>query len=148
HSIGISSSTRVFDIILPVGISFYTFHELSYVIDVYRQVRRPVRDFPIYLLYVLFFPQLVAGPIARASSLLPQLTNQRQVTWQHVQDGFQLMLVGYFKKMGLADAFGPIVDVRFQNPSLCSGSDLLFSLYLFAWQIYCDFSGYTDIARG
>jgi D-alanyl-lipoteichoic acid acyltransferase DltB (MBOAT superfamily) len=107
-----------------------------------------VRDFSVYLLYVLYFPQLVAGPIARASSLLPQLVRSRVVTWELVREGLLLMLVGFFKKIGIADALAPLVDTRFLDPSACSGADLLLGLYLFALQIYCDFSGYTDIARG
>ncbi len=135
-------------IILPVGISFYTFHEISYVVDVYREELEPVDDFSVYLNYVLYFPQLVAGPIARATQLLPQLQNERRVTWEKVQEGLLLMLIGYFMKVGVADGLAPRVDVRFDDTSLCSGSDLLFALYLFSIQIYCDFSGYTDIARG
>jgi alginate O-acetyltransferase complex protein AlgI len=135
-------------IILPVGISFYTFHEISYVVDVYRGELEPVTDFPVYLNYVLYFPQLVAGPIARAKYLLPQLKEERRVNWQNIQEGLLLMLIGYFKKVGIADVLAPLVEVRFSNPSLSAGSDLLFALYLFSLQIYCDFSGYTDIARG
>jgi alginate O-acetyltransferase complex protein AlgI len=135
-------------IILPVGISFYTFHEISYVVDVYRGEVEPVHDFTIYLLYVLYFPQLVAGPIARASALLPQLSRSRTVTWQSIQQGAALILVGYFKKVGVADAVAPAVSARFASPGVYAGSDLLFALYLFSIQIYCDFSGYTDIARG
>jgi alginate O-acetyltransferase complex protein AlgI len=135
-------------IILPVGISFYTFHEISYVVDVYRGELDPVKDFSVYLNYVLYFPQLVAGPIARAKQLLPQLKEERRVNWRNIQEGLLLMLIGYFKKVGIADVLSPFVEIRFANPSLCAGSDLLFALYLFSIQIYCDFSGYTDIARG
>jgi alginate O-acetyltransferase complex protein AlgI len=145
---GIHASRPVLEVVLPVGISFYTFHELSYVIDVYRGHLAPVRDFSVYVLYVLYFPQLVAGPIARASNLLPQLVRKREVTWEHVREGLLLMLVGFFKKIGIADAVAPLVDARFLDPSACSGADLLLALYLFSIQIYCDFSGYTDIARG
>jgi alginate O-acetyltransferase complex protein AlgI len=145
---GIEASRPLLEVVLPVGISFYTFHELSYVIDVYRGHLVPVRDFSVYVLYVLYFPQLVAGPIARASNLLPQLVRRREVTWEHVREGLLLMLVGFFKKIGIADAVAPLVDARFLDPSACSGGDLLLALYLFSIQIYCDFSGYTDIARG
>jgi D-alanyl-lipoteichoic acid acyltransferase DltB (MBOAT superfamily) len=92
-------------IILPVGISFYTFHEISYVVDVYRDELEPVHDFTVYLNYVLYFPQLVAGPIARATQLLPQLQKERRVNWQNIQEGLLLMLLGYFKKVGVADVF-------------------------------------------
>jgi alginate O-acetyltransferase complex protein AlgI len=145
---GIAHADYALNVILPVGISFYTFHELSYVIDIYRRELKPVSDFRTYLLYVLYFPQLVAGPIARASNLLPQLIQPRRVTWQHVQEGFFLILIGFYKKVGVADAIAPLVDLRFKDPALFSGGDLLIALYLFSIQIYCDFSGYTDIARG
>jgi len=147
-ALGVPVARPVLEIVLPVGISFYTFHELSYVIDVYRGHLAPVRDFSVYLLYVLYFPQLVAGPIARASNLLPQLVRKREVTWQHLRAGLLLMLVGFFKKIAIADAVAPLVDTRFLDPASCSGADLVLALYLFALQIYCDFSGYTDIARG
>jgi alginate O-acetyltransferase complex protein AlgI len=148
EALGLEASRPLLEVVLPVGISFYTFHELSYVIDVYRGHLAPVRDFSVYVLYVLYFPQLVAGPIARASSLLPQLVRKREVTWEHVRAGLVLMLVGFFKKIGIADAVAPLVDERFLDPAACSGADLLLALYLFSLQIYCDFSGYTDIARG
>ncbi|MBI3650457.1 MAG: MBOAT family protein [Acidobacteria bacterium] len=148
NAIGVHHALPTLSIILPVGISFYTFHELSYVIDVYREDLEPVSDFWLYVLYVLYFPQLVAGPIARAANLLPQLARPRRVNWQLVREGLLLILIGFFKKVGVADALGPVVDFRFLNPASCSGFDLLVALYLFSVQIYCDFSGYTDIARG
>jgi alginate O-acetyltransferase complex protein AlgI len=147
-AIGIHQALPALSIILPVGISFYTFHELSYVIDVYRRELEPVSDFWLYVLYVLYFPQLVAGPIARAANLLPQLARPRRINWQLIREGLLLILIGLFKKVGVADALAPFVDIRFNNPAICSGSDLLIALYLFSLQIYCDFSGYTDIARG
>lgn len=148
NAVGIQHGLPTLNIILPVGISFYTFHELSYVIDVYRKELEPVSDFWLYVLYVLYFPQLVAGPIARAANLLPQLERPRRVNWQLLREGLLLILIGFFKKIGIADAIAPFVDLRFSNPANFSGQDLLIMLYLFSLQIYCDFSGYTDIARG
>lgn len=147
-AIGISASLPVLQIVLPVGISFYTFQSMSYTIDVYRRRIQPRRDLLTFALFVSYFPQLVAGPIERAASLLPQFESNRRVTWTGLHDGLVLILVGLFKKVAVADALAPFVDVRFGNPQMASGGDLLVSLYLFSIQIYCDFSGYSDIARG
>src|SRR5205823_521233 len=114
----------------------------------YRGQMKPCRDPLTYALYISYFPQLLAGPIERAATLLPQLQRQRRVGWQELRSGAVLILVGYFKKVGVADALAPLVDVRFHHSALCAGPDLLLALYLFAVQIYCDFSGYSDIARG
>lgn len=148
QTMGLSNSQPALNILLPVGISFYTFRTLSYTMDVYRGKLQPCTDFVTYALYVGFFPQLLAGPIERASSLLPQLGNRRMVSWEDLREGGVLILIGLFKKVGVADALAPLTAVRFQNPAQCSGADLLFALYLFSVQIYCDFSGYSDIARG
>jgi D-alanyl-lipoteichoic acid acyltransferase DltB (MBOAT superfamily) len=136
------------EIVLPIGISFYTFHELAYVVDVYRGEIAPVGEFWVYALYVLYFPQLVAGPIARPRLLLPQLLERRLVGAPLIQEGLALILIGYFKKVGVADVLAPLVNARFVHPDAWSSAGLLSGLYLFALQIYCDFSGYTDIARG
>jgi alginate O-acetyltransferase complex protein AlgI len=138
----------VLSIVLPVGISFYTFQEMSYTIDIYRGQFSPRRDFVTFALSVAYFPHLVAGPIQRASGLIPQLERPRRVDWAVLREAAVLILIGYFKKVGVADAVAPTVDICFRSPQLYSGSDLLYGLYLFAIQIYCDFSGYTDIARG
>jgi D-alanyl-lipoteichoic acid acyltransferase DltB (MBOAT superfamily) len=138
----------VLGVVLPVGISFYTFQEMSYTIDIYRGVFTPRRDFVTFALSVAYFPHLVAGPIQRASGLLPQLERPRRVGWTELREGAALIVLGYFKKVGVADAVAPTVELCFANPHHFSGSDLLFGLYLFAIQIYCDFSGYSDIARG
>jgi D-alanyl-lipoteichoic acid acyltransferase DltB (MBOAT superfamily) len=138
----------VLHVVLPVGISFYTFQEMSYTIDIYRGVYRPQRDFITFALSVAYFPHLVAGPIQRATGLLPQLERPRTVGWTEWRDAARLIVLGYFKKVGVADAVAPTVDLFFAYPHHFSGSDLLFGLYLFAVQIYCDFSGYSDIARG
>ena len=147
-ALGLSVSTWTLRIILPVGISFYTFQTLSYTIDIFRGHTVPERDRITFGLYVSYFPQLVAGPIERSTELLPQLQNPRRVGWPNLQEGAFLIVFGLFKKVGLADAVAPLVDVRFGNPGACTGPDLLYAVYLFAIQIYCDFSGYTDIARG
>jgi len=147
-SAGMHPNLPMLEVVLPVGISFYTFQTLSYTIDVYRNKIRPTRDPITFALFVAYFPQLVAGPIERAANLLPRLTNRQPVTWPGLAIGVELILIGYFKKVGIADTLGPMVDARFANPELASGSDLLLSCYLFAFQIYCDFSGYSDIARG
>jgi alginate O-acetyltransferase complex protein AlgI len=134
-------------VILPVGISFYTFQTLSYTIDVYRGKLKPTNNFIDFALYVSFFPQLVAGPIERATNLLPQMEKRRIVDTQMVTSGLFLILLGYMKKVGIADAIAPFVDEVFQKPNQPS-IRLISALYLFSFQIYCDFSGYSDIARG
>ena len=135
-------------VILPVGISFYTFQTLAYSIDVYRGRQQPTRDFTSFALYVSFFPQLVAGPIERSTNLLPQIQRRRRVDSAMLAGAAQLILIGYLKKVAIADAVAPYVDGAFDDPASQSAGVLLFSLYLFALQIYCDFSGYSDIARG
>ena len=148
QNIGLAASLPALRILLPVGISFYTFQTMSYTIDIYRNKMEPTRDFLTFALYVSYFPQLVAGPIERASRLLPQLLKERQVGWPEIGKGLELMMIGYLKKVGIADAIANMVDIRFQNPDLAGGFDLLLSAYMFGVQIYCDFSGYSDIARG
>ena len=135
-------------VILPVGISFYTFQTMSYVIDVYRRQQKPASNLLDFALYVAYFPQLVAGPIERARNLLPRICNPRTVTPQQIGTGLQLMLMGYVKKVAIADAIAPYVERIFADPAGQSSLQLLVGLYLFAIQIYGDFSGYSDIARG
>jgi D-alanyl-lipoteichoic acid acyltransferase DltB (MBOAT superfamily) len=135
-------------ILLPVGISFYTFQSLSYVIDVYRGKIEPERHFGYYALFVSFFPQLVAGPIERPDKLIPQLRAERKITRSDILDGGALLLRGYFKKTVLADTIAPCVDSVFALPETASAIGVLLGAALFGLQIYCDFSGYTDIARG
>jgi alginate O-acetyltransferase complex protein AlgI len=136
------------EIILPVGISFYTFQSLSYTIDVYRKRLKPTDDFLLYALFVSFFPQLVAGPIERATHLLGQLARKRLVDMQAVAWGLYLMGIGFFKKMVIADSVAPMVEACFANPGEAHWITLQKGICLFAVQIYCDFSGYSDIARG
>jgi len=135
------------DVLLPVGISFYTFQTLGYAIDVYRGAR-PERHAGWFALYVAFFPQLVAGPIERAGRLLPQLRRAPDLEWARVCSGLELVLWGLFKKVVIADRLALYVDAVYGNPGLQSPGSALLATYAFAIQIWCDFAGYTDIARG
>lgn len=133
--------------ILPVGISFYTFQTLSYVIDVYRG-GAVEHHFGYYALFVSFFPQLVAGPIERPGRLLPQLKAERKFSTQNLSTGGWLLLEGYFKKVVIADGLAPFVDRVYAAPGKALGPEAVLATMLFGLQIYCDFSGYSDIARG
>jgi alginate O-acetyltransferase complex protein AlgI len=135
-------------IVLPVGLSFYTFQSLGYVIDVYRGKVPAVRSLPEFALYVAFFPQLVAGPIERAGHMLPQYRATRIFSGATLESGLLLMAWGLFKKMVIADNLAPYVNTVFQHPASYSGSGLITAIVFFAFQIYCDFSGYSDCARG
>ena len=146
--IGWSAPRGGLEIVLPVGISFYTFQTMSYTIDVYRGRMPAVRDFGLFALYVVYFPQLVAGPIERATNLLPQLDSDRRITWDQLRDGGWLVLVGLFKKVVVADNMARVVDPVFSAGGPVDGVTALLAVYAFALQIYADFSGYTDIARG
>ncbi|MBW3018943.1 MBOAT family protein [Candidatus Woesearchaeota archaeon] len=135
-------------VLLPVGISFYTFQTLSYTIDVYRNKIKPERHLGIFALYVAFFPQLVAGPIERAKNLLPQFAEKKLFDYDRVTSGIRLMLWGFFKKLVIADRLALIVDIVYNNAGNYSGISLAMATVFFAFQIYCDFSGYSDIAIG
>lgn len=140
-------------LILPVGISFYTFQTLSYVIDVYRGTMRAERHFGYYALYVSFFPQLVAGPIERPENLLPQLKADNPPSPYMTSMGLKMMALGFFKKIVVADSIAGIVDAVYSQPNsgnaaIFNGLTVLIATALFSVQIYCDFSGYTDIAIG
>jgi len=135
-------------IILPVGISFYTFQTLSYTIDIYRKRIEPTRDPLAFFAFVSFFPQLVAGPIERAANLLPQFVRPRNFDYRRATDGMRQILWGLFKKMAIADFCAFYVNDIFANSADHSGSTLLLGAFLFAFQIYGDFSGYSDIAIG
>lgn len=137
-----------FQVLLPVGISFYTFQTLSYTIDVYRGKLEPERNFGIFALYVAFFPQLVAGPIERAFQLLPQFHQEHIFDAERVVSGLRLMMWGMFKKVVIADRLAVYVDAVYNNPTDYHGWPILIATYFFAFQIYCDFSGYSDIAIG
>jgi D-alanyl-lipoteichoic acid acyltransferase DltB (MBOAT superfamily) len=136
------------DIILPVGISFYTFQSISYIIDVYRNKINPEKHFLNFFAYVAFFPQLVAGPIERASNLLPQFSINRQFNFANAVDGCRQMLWGFFKKIVIADNLSIIVNSVYGNTDQSNGTLLFIATFFFAFQIYCDFSGYSDIAIG
>ena len=138
----------VLNVLLPVGISFYTFQTLSYVIDVYREKLPAEKDFFIYALYVSFFPQLVAGPIERATNLLPQFREIHHFDTARCSDGLRRILVGLFKKVVIADYFAIYVNEIYGRMHDLNGTAVMFATFLFAIQIYCDFSAYSDIAIG
>lgn len=140
--------TPAFQLLLPVGISFYTFQSMSYVIDVYRGTQKAERDLGTYALYVAFFPQLVAGPIERAAAMLPQYRLRHDFDYARVTSGLRRMAWGFFKKVVIADKAAIIVNAIYNDPTNHPGLPLLLATYLFAFQIYCDFSGYSDIAIG
>lgn len=135
-------------LILPIGLSFYTFQSLSYLIEIYRNNQRPERRFHILSLYILFFPQLVAGPIERPGNLLPQFDRQFSFDGQRMIDGFKLMVWGFFKKVVIADKIAIIVEQVYQDPTSYTGIPLIMAALFFGFQVYCDFSGYSDIAIG
>ena len=145
--IGMPANPTTLAIVLPVGISFYTFQTLSYTIDIYRRELKPTHDFFDYALFVAFFPQLVAGPIERAKNLIPNIIQPRKLSWEGFERGLGLCLIGLIKKVVIADAIAPSVDAVFAAPDP-TRLDVILAAWLFAIQIYCDFSGYTDIARG
>lgn len=141
-------SASSLNIILPVGISFYTFQTLSYTIDVYNRKLEPTKDFVVFAAFVSFFPQLVAGPIERAKHLLPQFYVKRTFEYSKAIDGLRQILWGLFKKIVIADNCAKFVSLIFDNSTEYSGSTLVLGLVLFTFQVYCDFSGYSDIAIG
>lgn len=147
-SLGWNPGHLTLNIILPVGISFYTFQTMSYAIDIYRRQLEPSKSLIDYLAFVSFFPQLVAGPIERATDLLPQFHKARNFDSTAAADGLRQMLWGLFKKVAVADRLALLVDPVYANPSDYSGTHLLFATVCFAFQIYCDFSGYSDMAIG
>ena len=146
--LGLTVNPWTLRVILPVGISFYTFHGLSYVIDIYKNRIRPEKNFIDYALFVSFFPLLVAGPIERATHLLPQVRNKRTFDYDNAVDGLRQMLWGFFKKVAIADTCAIFVNHIFSNYTAYNGSTLVLGALFFAFQIYCDFSGYSDIAIG
>jgi alginate O-acetyltransferase complex protein AlgI len=148
NSIGIQVSTWHLAIVLPVGISFYTFQSLSYTIDIYRRQTKPTDQFSVFALFVAYFPQLQAGPIERARHLIPVFANPRALNFDQSTRGLYLIVLGFFKKVGIADGIAPVVDQVFNSSGRISWIDVIAGSAFFAIQIYCDFSGYTDIARG
>lgn len=147
-SVGITMEASTLNIILPVGISFYTFQTLSYTIDVYRKEMQPTKNFIDFAAFVTFFPQLVAGPIERASHLLPQFYKKRTFNYQNAVDGVKLIIWGMFKKVVVADNCAFFVNTIFENPEAYSSGELFVGMVFFAFQIYGDFSGYSDMAIG
>ncbi len=145
---GLEISPYALNVVLPVGVSFYTFQSLSYTIDIYWRRMQPARSLADYALFVAFFPQLVAGPIERAAVLLPQVERPRTITAAQAHAGLGLILWGYFKKVVVADNVSVIADQVFNDYTQQAGLDLLIGALAFTLQIYGDFSGYTDIARG
>jgi D-alanyl-lipoteichoic acid acyltransferase DltB (MBOAT superfamily) len=145
---GTEINANSLNIILPVGISFYTFQTLSYTIDVYKRKLEPTKDFIAFSAFVSFFPQLVAGPIERATNLLPQFYSKRHFDYSKAVDGMRQILWGLFKKIVIADNCAQYANIIFNNSSEYSGSTLVLGAIFFTFQIYCDFSGYSDIAIG
>lgn len=148
HTFGMKADPITLGIILPVGISFYTFQTLSYTIDVYKKRMKPTKDPLTFFVFVSFFPQLVAGPIERAKHLLPQFAKARVFHYDFASGGAKLILLGFFKKLVVADGSGALVDVVYTNPESYVGAPMVVATFLFTFQIYGDFSGYSDIAIG
>ncbi|MEO7329140.1 MAG: MBOAT family O-acyltransferase [Minicystis sp.] len=148
HSLGGTWSVPTLSIVLPIGLSFHIFQSLSYTIEVYRRAQKPERHFGIYALYVMFYPQLVAGPIERPQNLLHQFHEPKPFDPLRAASGLQRMLWGFFKKVAVADRLAPMVDVVYRDPHAHTGLPLLAATLAFSIEIYCDFSGYSDIALG
>jgi alginate O-acetyltransferase complex protein AlgI len=147
--VGLEPNPALLQVVLPVGISFYTFQTISYTFDVYRRELEPERDLALFALYVAYFPQLVAGPIERATHLLPQLRAERsRPDAETIHSALALILLGLVKKVAIADAVAPVVNRGFDDPGALSGLTAWTTMIAFALQVYGDFSGYTDIARG
>ena len=142
------NSVWTLKIILPVGISFYTFQTMSYTMDIFKGKLSPIKDFVAFAAFVSFFPQLVAGPIERATNLLPQILKKRKFKYERGVQGLKLIFWGLFKKVVIADTLAPVVNDIFENYQDLGGSTLWLGAIYFAFQIYCDFSGYSDIAIG
>src|SRR3989338_4479606 len=147
-NLGVAVPLEPLRIVLPVGISFYVFQSLSYTIDVYRKKLEPAKNFLDFSLFVTYFPQLVAGPIERATHLLPQVLSPRKVTLDGFYEGCYLIFWGLFQKVFVADNLAAIVNPVFAAPPPYNGAKVLLTLYAFAFQIYCDFAGYSNMARG
>jgi len=147
-AIGSNYQLQMFELLLPVGISFYTFQSLSYTIDIYRQKLEPRKKLSEYALFVSFFPQLVAGPIVRASEFFEQLNGKRHFSFAMAQSGLLFIVIGLVKKVVFADNLALIADPVFNNPENHNAWVTLIAIYAFSFQIYFDFSGYTDIAIG
>lgn len=145
---GLNPNDLTLNIVLPLGISFYTFQAMAYTIDVYRKATKAETNLLTYLLYSSFFPQMLSGPIERANRLMPQFKVKREFNYTQANKGLELILFGYLKKVVLADNLATIADKGFSFPGNYHGIDTIIAVLCFTFQIYCDFSGYTDIARG
>lgn len=148
RAIGWNYPVGIIEVLLPIGISFHVFQSVSYTIEVYRGTLRAERHYGYLALYVMYFPQLVAGPIERAQNLLHQLRETHYFNYESAVSGLRLILLGLFKKVVVADHLAHLVNTVYKSPGDFSGPQVLLATYCFAIQIYCDFSGYTDIARG
>jgi alginate O-acetyltransferase complex protein AlgI len=146
--ISVQNPVPFLDFILPIGLSFHTFQAMSYTFEVYRGNQKAERHFGIYALYVMFYPQLVAGPIERPQNVLPQFYKHYPFDWERAKSGLVLMAWGGFKKVVIADRLAMMVDFAYKNPQQNSSSTLLLATFFYTFQIYCDFSGYSDIALG
>lgn len=148
HVIGLQPSVSSLQIILPIGISFYTFQSLSYTIDIYRREIPVEHNMLKFAAFIALFPQLVAGPIVRARDLLPQMNEDKPFSWDNINSGLGRVLWGFFKKVAVADSLAPFVDQIWADPGKFSSSHLTIGVIFYSFQIYCDFSGYSDIAIG
>ena len=147
-NMGVKNPIPYLSILLPIGLSFHTFQAMSYTIEVYRGNYKAERHFGIYALYVMFYPQLVAGPIERPQNILYQFYEKYEFDYQRIADGLKLMAWGLFKKIAIADRLSYIVNVAYDEPHKYHGLNFVIATIFFAFQIFCDFSGYTDIALG
>jgi alginate O-acetyltransferase complex protein AlgI len=146
--LGVHTSVHTLSIILPVGISYYTFQSMSYSLDIYRNKLKPTDSLIDYMAFICFFPQLVAGPVERATFLLPQFSKMKIFNYEEASDGLRLILYGFFKKIVIADNIAVRVDPIFNNPDNYTGLEIFLGATFFIMQLYGDLSGYTDIARG
>ena len=142
------TAAPLLNVILPIGLSFHTFQAMSYTIELYKGAIKAERHIGIYALYVLFYPQLVAGPIERPQNILPQIHKKQRFSATNLLNGLRLFTWGFFKKLVIADNLSKYVDMVYSNPHLYHWLTVMIAIFLFSIQIYCDFSGYTDIARG
>ncbi|MET3129423.1 D-alanyl-lipoteichoic acid acyltransferase DltB (MBOAT superfamily) [Arcicella rosea] len=148
HLIEVRNPAPYLKILLPIGLSFHTFQAMSYTIEVYRGNQKAERHFGIYALYVMFYPQLVAGPIERPQNVIHQFYEKHQFNWEKAKSGLMMMAWGLFKKVVIADRLAMVVDSAYNNPSEKNGLSLLVATFFYTFQIYCDFSGYSEIALG
>ncbi|QWR76742.1 MBOAT family O-acyltransferase [Candidatus Magnetomonas plexicatena] len=148
HLLHVNCSPPVLNILLPLGLSFHTFQSLSYIIEVYKGKQKAERNLLIYALYVMFYPQLVAGPIERPQNLLKQFYEEHTIDYVRITNGLKLMTYGLFKKVVVADRLAAFVDAAYISPQQHAGVPMIIAAIFFSFQIFCDFSGYTDIALG